>query len=195
MKSAQFVLLVAFAVLASSARAFAPAKVTARSPTFLASSSSINTDDAFDLYSTTDPGQGLVYRDIQIGTGDVASKGNVLTVTYTGRLMSTGKQFDEGKGYSFRLGDGKVIPGWEKGLAGMKVGGQRSLRIPPSLAYGDRGSSFVIPANAHLEFDCELKSIASGPVEETIALVNVQKERLITVVLLLILLAVSPQFG
>jgi hypothetical protein len=76
----------------------------------------------------------------------------------------------------------------------MRVGGTRILRIPPNLAYADRGAKDVIPPGAHLEFSCELKSIASNPVEEVLSQVNLQPERIITGVLLLILLAVSPTF-
>ena len=73
----------------------------------------------------------------------------------------------------------------------MRVGGKRILRIPPSLAYGDRGAKDVIPPGAHLEFDCEVKSIANNPLEEMVAQFNMQPERITTFVLLLILLAVS----
>lgn len=76
----------------------------------------------------------------------------------------------------------------------MRVGGVRILRIPPSLAYADRGAKDVIPPGAHLEFRCELKGIAANAVEETLSRVNVQPERIITFVLLLILLAVAPSF-
>jgi peptidylprolyl isomerase len=144
----------------------------------------------FDIYSVRDPLQQLASKDDMIGSGAAAEIGNVVTVAYTGRLMSTGKMFDSGTGFSFRLGDGKVLPGWEIGLQGMKVGGKRTLRIPPSLAYGDRGAKDVIPPGAHLEFDCELKSIATNQIEETLSQFNVQKERIITFGLLVILLAV-----
>ena len=73
----------------------------------------------------------------------------------------------------------------------MKVGGKRSLRIPPSLAYGNRGAKDVIPPGAHLEFDCELVSIAGNPIEGAIAQINMQPERIIGFVLLTILLVVS----
>ena len=81
--------------------------------------------------------------------------------------MSNGKQFDEGS-ISFRLGEQKVIPGWERGIMGMKVGGQR-IKIPPQLAYGQRGAGSIIPPNSHLVFETELKGIARNhQVEEVL---------------------------
>lgn len=149
-------------------------------------------EDPFDSYDVLDQMQGLATKDTLVGTGEEVKNGDVVTVAYKGRLMSTGKQFDEGVGYSFPLGQGKVIPGWDQGLIGMKVGGKRSLRIPPSLAYGDRGARDVIPPGAHIEFDCELKSIASNPVEATFAQINISKERMIGFAVLTAFLAISP---
>lgn len=122
----------------------------------------------FDEYSQTEPTQDLGYEDTLIGTGDMAMEGKVVTVAYKGTLMESGKTFDEGS-ISFRLGEGRVIAGWERGLVGMKVGGKRILKIPPQLAYGDRGAGDAIPPGAHLQFDCELKSIASNQMEEKVA--------------------------
>mmetsp|Transcript_3797 Transcript_3797/g.5833 ORF Transcript_3797/g.5833 Transcript_3797/m.5833 type:complete len:207 (+) Transcript_3797:64-684(+) len=124
---------------------------------------------SFDEYSQTDPDQDLAYEDTLIGTTDgVAMEGKFVTVAYKGQLMSNNKVFDEGQ-ISFRLGDNKVIKGWDRGLIGMKVGGKRILKIPPQLAYGDRGAGDVIPGGAHLQFDCELKGIASNAMEEKMA--------------------------
>eukprot|EP00985_Skeletonema_marinoi_P022612 scaffold14535_cov198-Skeletonema_marinoi.AAC.1 len=112
---------------------------------------------SFDEYSQTDPDQDLAYEDTLVGTTDgVAMEGKFVTVAYKGQLMSNKKVFDEGQ-ISFRLGDNKVIKGWDRGLIGMKVGGKRVLKIPPQLAYGDRGAGDVIPGGAHLQFDCESK--------------------------------------
>jgi peptidylprolyl isomerase len=107
---------------------------------------------------TTTP-SGLKYWDIKEGTGAAAVKGQIVKVHYTGWL-TTGKKFDSsvdaGRPFSFKLGAGNVIKGWDEGVAGMKVGGKRQLRIPPDLAYGDRGYPGVIPPNSTLIFDVEL---------------------------------------
>lgn len=123
---------------------------------------------SFDDYLPTAEDQDLAYQDTAVGSGDMAMEGKFLTMAYKGKLMSNNKQFDEGT-ISFRLGENRVIPGWEQGLVGMKVGGKRTLKIPPQLAYGARGAGDVIPPNAHLQFDVELKGIANGAVEEKAA--------------------------
>jgi FKBP-type peptidyl-prolyl cis-trans isomerase FkpA len=104
--------------------------------------------------------------DTVVGTGAEAKAGNKVTVHYTGFVVrSTGelRQFesshDKKKPYSFRLGAGAVIKGWDDGVVGMKVGGQRRLTIPPQLAYGSAGSPPTIPGNATLVFDVELLKV------------------------------------
>ena len=100
-------------------------------------------------------------EDTQSGTGAAAKDGDQITVDYTGKLQD-GTVFDSSVGktpFQFTLGAGQVIPGWDQGLLGMKVGGKRTLTIPPSLAYGDQGAGGVIPPNATLIFDVELISI------------------------------------
>jgi FKBP-type peptidyl-prolyl cis-trans isomerase len=104
---------------------------------------------------------GLQYWDIQVGSGATAAPGETVTVNYTGWLEN-GKKFDSsiGRGpFSFKLGGGQVIKGWDEGVAGMRVGGKRQLRIPPELGYGSRGAGGVIPPNATLIFDVELLSV------------------------------------
>jgi peptidylprolyl isomerase len=107
-------------------------------------------------YTTTD--SGLQYYDITEGDGAEVKAGDTVTVHYTGWLED-GTQFDSsvdrGEPFTFTLGQGGVIPGWEEGLIGMKVGGKRQLRIPAALAYGESGSG-PIPANATLIFDIEV---------------------------------------
>ncbi|MBI1954836.1 MAG: FKBP-type peptidyl-prolyl cis-trans isomerase [Acidobacteria bacterium] len=112
----------------------------------------------------TTTASGLQYWDIKAGTGDTAVAGKQVQVHYTGWLTS-GKKFDSsvdrGQPFAFPLGAGKVIKGWDEGVAGMKVGGKRQLRIPPKLAYGEGGAGGgLIPPNATLLFDVELLGVS-----------------------------------
>jgi FKBP-type peptidyl-prolyl cis-trans isomerase len=105
---------------------------------------------------------GLQYWDIKVGTGAVAKAGDHVKVHYTGWL-TTGKKFDSSvdanQPFDFALGQSEVIKGWDEGVAGMKVGGKRQLRIPPDLAYGEAGQAPVIPQNATLIFDVQLLAV------------------------------------
>ncbi|MGH9516233.1 MAG: FKBP-type peptidyl-prolyl cis-trans isomerase [Terriglobales bacterium] len=110
---------------------------------------------------------GLQYWDIAVGTGKVAKEGDGVRVHYTGWL-TTGKKFDSsvdaGRPLTFVLGNGEVIKGWDEGVAGMKVGGKRQLRIPPDLGYGENGTpDGTIPPNSTLIFDIRLLSIQEPP--------------------------------
>ena len=106
---------------------------------------------------------GLKYWDLKAGTGKTATKGHNAKVNYTGWLLDNGKKFDSsldrGEPFTFNVGAGQVIKGWDEGVAGMKVGGKRQLRIPPELGYGARGAGGVIPPNAYLIFDVELLDV------------------------------------
>ena len=109
---------------------------------------------------------GLQTIDTQPGTGAEARKGQTVTVHYTGWLYQNGQQgakFDSSRDrndpFRFALGAGMVIRGWDEGVAGMKVGGQRTLIIPPELGYGARGAGGVIPPGATLKFDVELLGV------------------------------------
>ncbi len=103
----------------------------------------------------------LLITDVVMGSGPKAAAGQTVTVNYTGSLED-GTVFDSSYGkspFSFVLGAGSVIKGWDEGVAGMQVGGKRTLVIPPNLAYGASGAGGVIPPNATLKFDIELLSI------------------------------------
>ena len=111
----------------------------------------------------TKTASGLEYWDIKAGTGDTAVKGQQVRVHYTGWLTD-GKKFDSsvdrGEPFVFPLGAGRVIKGWDEGVAGMKIGGKRQLRSPPELGYGARGAGGDIPPNATLIFDVELLGVS-----------------------------------
>ena len=115
-------------------------------------------------YTTT--ASGLQYEDTTVGEGTEATKGQNVSVHYTGWLYNNGEQgakFDSSRdrndAFDFSLGGGMVIKGWDEGVQGMKVGGQRTLIIPAALGYGTRGAGGVIPPNATLKFDVELLKV------------------------------------
>jgi FKBP-type peptidyl-prolyl cis-trans isomerase FkpA len=111
----------------------------------------------------------LIKTDVKLGTGELATPGKLVSVHYTGWLYDAaapdhhGKKFDSSRDrnepFEFPLGAGRVITGWDQGVAGMKVGGQRTLVIPSSMGYGARGAGGVIPPNATLVFDVELLGV------------------------------------
>jgi FKBP-type peptidyl-prolyl cis-trans isomerase len=104
----------------------------------------------------------LKVEDLVQGTGDEAVAGKKVSVHYTGTLTDGSKfdsSLDRGRPFDFPLGGGRVIKGWDQGVAGMKVGGKRRLTIPPDLAYGERGFPPVIPPNSTLVFEIELLGV------------------------------------
>lgn len=126
-----------------------------------------STTDATDLMNEENPNlvttaSGLKYVDLVEGTGATPQTGQTVVVHYTGTLTD-GRKFDSSRDrnqpFSFPIGRGRVIKGWDEGLSTMKVGGQRQLIIPPDLGYGARGAGGVIPPNATLIFDVELLDI------------------------------------
>jgi hypothetical protein len=105
---------------------------------------------------------GLKYEDLVIGEGALAEPGKTLQVHYTGWLLDGTKfdsSLDRGQPFSLVLGAGQVIPGWDEGLVGMRVGGKRRLEIPPELGYGASGAGNLIPPNADLIFEVELLGV------------------------------------
>jgi peptidylprolyl isomerase len=112
---------------------------------------------------TGPPPKTLQSKDITVGSGDTAQAGDTLTMQYVGVLYDNGKEFDSswshGQPFTFQLGAGSVIPGWDQGIVGMKVGGRRQLIIPPDLGYGAQGSPPAIPPNATLVFVVDLLDV------------------------------------
>ncbi|MFF2044289.1 FKBP-type peptidyl-prolyl cis-trans isomerase [Kitasatospora sp. NPDC058170] len=110
-----------------------------------------------------EPPVELQIRDIEVGTGDEAKPGQVVDVHYVGVTFETGEEFDaswnRGSSFKFPLGAGRVIKGWDQGVAGMKVGGRRELVIPAHLAYGNQSPSPLIPAGSTLIFVVDLLGV------------------------------------
>jgi len=123
------------------------------------------TSPALDLEAMTRTATGLRYLDLAVGEGAEAVAGQQVTVHYAGWILD-GEKFDasvdRGETFAFPLGAGMVIPGWDEGVAGMRVGGHRRLVIPPELGYGEAGYPPVIPPNATLVFDVQLFGVGSG---------------------------------
>ena len=112
---------------------------------------------------STNPPADLIIEDLTVGTGKEATKGTNVEVHYVGVAWSTGKQFDaswdRNEAFEFRLGAGQVIAGWDQGVAGMKVGGRRSLTIPAHLGYGNQGAGGVIKGGETLVFVVDLLNV------------------------------------
>ena len=127
---------------------------------------SVSTDQPLKIADSefVETNTGLKYSDIKTGSGQTAKSGDLVSVHYTGWLTD-GKRFDSSvlrqKPFSFPLGQGRVIAGWDEGVAGMQIGGIRQLVIPPELGYGERGAGGAIPAGATLIFEVELIEISN----------------------------------
>ncbi|MFT5509684.1 MAG: peptidylprolyl isomerase [Hyphomicrobiaceae bacterium] len=129
--------------------------------------SALNTGTAFAAgKKMTTTASGLQYTDTVEGTGDQPKTGQICVMHYTGWLYEDGKKgakfdssVDRGQPFEFPIGAGRVIGGWDEGVASMKIGGKRTLIIPPALGYGARGAGGIIPPNATLMFDVELLGV------------------------------------
>jgi len=148
---------------------FVPLAVVLSAAMFLASGCSKSVESNKETSMSTSGVAELIKTDAAVGDGEEATTGKTVSVHYTGWLYDEGapdhkgKKFDSsrdrGEPFEFRLGAGQVIKGWDQGVEGMKVGGQRTLIIPPDLGYGSRGAGGVIPPNATLVFDVELLGV------------------------------------
>ncbi len=151
----KFLSLRAALVLASAMAMMAASGCTKKENTSGGTSSTSNTQ-------VSAPVTELKIEDLKVGTGAEAKPGQQVSVHYTGWLTD-GKKFDSsldrGQPFKFMLGAGQVIQGWDKGVAGMKVGGKRKLTIPPQMGYGERGAGGMIPPNATLVFEVELLGV------------------------------------
>ena len=156
------VVVAAVIIIITNSKVASEPKTTATQPTQTATSS-VTTNQTTTMESTTLP-DGLQITDLVVGTGTQAVAGNTVSVDYVGTLTN-GKQFDStaahgGQPFSFVLGAGQVIRGWDEGVAGMRVGGERKLVIPPSLGYGSQSvGNGLIPANSTLIFTVKLLAV------------------------------------
>ncbi|AWB23849.1 FKBP-type peptidyl-prolyl cis-trans isomerase [Methylobacterium currus] len=137
-----------------------------RSPFYLVGALTIAMTASASADSFVTAPSGLQYKDTVAGTGPQPKTGQTVSVHYTGWLYQDGKKgakfdssLDRGQPLNFAVGTGQVIKGWDEGLSTMKVGGKRTLVIPPDLGYGARGAGGVIPPNATLMFDVELLGV------------------------------------
>lgn len=159
-----FAIMAAFGLLLLLSAVFGfsnPPKAIA-SPVSVVSSLNNQEISNMDLTQAVTTPSGLQYIDQQVGTGESPTRGQTVIVHYTGTLED-GTKFDSSRDrnspFSFKIGVGQVIKGWDEGVGSMKVGGVRTLIIPSDLAYGSRGAGGVIPPNATLIFDVELLDI------------------------------------
>ena len=123
-------------------------------------------DESADAQHAVTTPSGLKYIDVKVGTGASPRTGQTCVMNYTGWLYNGGKKgtkfdssLDRGEPFEFKIGMHQVIAGWDEGVATMKVGGKRTLIIPPALGYGARGAGGVIPPNATLMFDVDLLAV------------------------------------
>jgi FKBP-type peptidyl-prolyl cis-trans isomerase len=125
---------------------------------FLIGGCSGRSDEVVCSREPTEGEEGLLIQDVECGSGDPADRGDIVTVQYTGSIQDEGVFDSSGEPYSFRLGVGEVIGGWDEGIRGMQAGGRRILTIPPDLAYGETGLAPDIPPGATLVYKINLVS-------------------------------------
>ena len=154
----------AVVILLAAALTFMPASVTPAAAQ--TSGSPMTATKPAPAAAPVTTSSGLKIIDTKIGTGATPKSGQTVVVHYTGWLYVNGKKgskfdssVDRGQPFEFPIGAGQVIPGWDEGVATMKVGGKRTLIIPPALGYGSAGAGGVIPPNATLIFDVELLGV------------------------------------
>lgn len=165
------VLVLVIAQFTGSTSAAIASDSASATPAVVASTSNTTTTNTMsDALTASNPGgetvttpSGLKYKEIKVGTGALPTAGQTVFVHYVGTLEN-GTKFDSSRDrnspFSFKLGVGQVIKGWDEGLSTMKVGGRRQLTIPAELGYGSRGAGGVIPPNSVLIFDVELLSVS-----------------------------------
>jgi len=154
-------------------------------------------EDPFEAYQTTGEQTTVVFKDTLVGSGYAVGdeESQQLRLSYKATFLDPkpGYQFDFSEGFVCKTGENKVLPGFEEGLKGMKVGGKRTIKIPPNKGYGDKWYKGTIPPNAHLQFECELLNIAQTPQEEFMEnLNNFGVGRAVGIAVCVGYLAVSP---
>jgi peptidylprolyl isomerase len=148
---------------ATSAAPVTPPPTTSTATTAVKPPPQLSKEPVVNVPKTAPPTK-LVTKDLITGNGKAATAGSTITVNYVGVLYKTGKQFDASwnrhQPFTTALAGGQVIPGWTKGIPGMKVGGRRELIIPPALGYGSKGAGSTIPPNSTLVFVVDLLSVS-----------------------------------
>jgi len=195
-------LLVALiAVGASTTQAFAPPSRQLKQQSAALFALEVVDEDApadpFDAYQTTAEQMTVAIKDTKAGNGYTVGEqeSQQLKLKYTATFLepNPGAQFDFSENFICKTGQNKILPGFEEGLKGMRVGGKRTIRIPPNMGYGDQWYKGTIPPNSHLQFECELTSIAQTPQEEFMeSLNNFGVGRAIGITVCVGYLAVSP---